>query len=68
MGLFFAQASEKQNTCIRMKNVIFLVNDKKISIKKEAFIDMLHSNICGAKCNHGPYCTHMWKINIYTKH
>lgn len=27
---FFAQAGEKQNTCVRIKIVVYLVNDEKI--------------------------------------
>lgn len=55
LSLFFAQAGEKQNTCITMNNVIHLINDEKIYTKHGSFINMLHSNnTCGAEYNHDP--------------
>lgn len=55
--LFFAQTGMKQNTCVRIINVIYLQNDEKIYTKQGggAFINMLHSNkTCRTKCNHDP--------------
>lgn len=42
--LFFAQAGEKQNTCVRIKIVVYLVNDEKIYTKQRDIPKLMHGS------------------------
>lgn len=41
---FFAQAGEKQNTCVRIKIVVYLVNDEKIYTKQRDIPKLMHGS------------------------
>lgn len=66
LSLFFAQSMQKQNTCIKMNNIIYLIEDEKLYKNRGSMINVtiviIHMVLNPIMT---PYYTHMTKTNLH---
>lgn len=66
LSLFFAQSMRKQNTCIKMNNIIYLIEDEKLYKNRGSMINVtiviIHMVLNPIMT---PYYTHMTKTNLH---